>query len=60
MAKQKDELKICAYCEKSVPTVLPDEFICRKKGMVCATASCRAFIYDPQKRQVRPRLPIDE
>ena len=55
MAKQRDELKICAYCEKSVPSVIPDEFICKKKGMVCATASCRSFIYDPMKRAVRPR-----
>lgn len=55
MAKQNDELRICAYCENSIPSILPDEFICRKKGVVSATAKCRAFVYDPQKRCVRPR-----
>lgn len=55
MAKNIDESKICAYCENSQPSVLPDEFICRKKGMVSATGKCRSFVYDPLKRRVRPR-----
>jgi len=55
MAKQNKENMICAYYENAISTLLPDHFICTKKGMVSATAKCRAFTYDPQKRTVRPR-----
>lgn len=39
----------CAYCARG--TDLADgNVICRKKGVVTAGSSCRAFQYDPLKR----------
>lgn len=51
------EERICAYCEHAIRSVLPDTFICRKKGVVAANGHCLRYLYDPQKRPVRPRLP---
>ena len=47
----------CDYCARG--TKLDDENIaCLKKGIVSPGSSCRAFRYDPFKRQpARPNLP---
>lgn len=39
----------CAYCLRANP-VDAEHLLCRKRGIVPATASCRAFRYDPLRR----------
>ena len=43
----------CAYCARG-RELSEEEVACRKKGVVPAGGSCRAFRYDPLKR-VPPR-----
>ena len=49
------EERVCAYCEHAIQSILPDTFICRKKGIVSGSGHCLRYLYDPQKRTVRPR-----
>jgi len=53
MAKQKNhELeKYCRFCEYAVSLKDPDQMLCDKKGIVDAAYHCRAFRYDPLKRE---------
>ncbi len=57
MSKEPEE-RVCAYCENSIETLCDGDMICRKHGLVAAGGKCRKFIYDPQKRKVRPRRPM--
>ena len=46
----KDIKPVCALCENAVP--IDDEtMLCRKKGPMGLTDSCRAFKYDPLMRK---------
>jgi len=45
----------CSYCAKS-GTVSEEEVICRKRGIMPASASCSSFVYDPLKRD--PPRPV--
>ena len=55
--KQKPELdKLCKYCELAAPLFNPDEMLCQKRGVVNAGYHCRAFRYDPLKRDPGPAV----
>ena len=56
--KDSDEGRICALCEHGVPLFTGDAVLCRRRGPVKPTASCRRFRYDPLKRDVKPAPPI--
>lgn len=56
--KESDEDMVCALCEHGTPLFTGDTVICRKRGLVWATACCRRFRYDPLKRDVRPLPPV--
>ena len=58
--RQKDDGDdmICALCERGTPLFTGDAVLCRKRGLVWATAHCRRFKYDPLKRVVHPVPPI--
>lgn len=50
MLYNKDNRAICALCEMAVP--IDDETVlCRKKGPVSLTYTCKKFEYDPLKRK---------
>ncbi len=55
--KHKIELeRLCKFCEHAVALNSPDEMLCRKRGVVSAGYCCRAFRYDPLKRD--PGTPL--
>ena len=54
--EEYDIAKKCAFCEYASPTLDTERMICRKKGIVSAEFSCRAFSYDLMKRAPK-RLP---
>ena len=56
--KASDEDIICALCEHGTPLFTGDAVLCRRRGLVRATARCRRFRYDPLKRDIRPAPPI--
>ena len=41
----------CAVCENAALLSGEDYVLCKKKGVVRATYSCRKFSYDPLKRR---------
>lgn len=47
----------CAYCKRG-DMLGNDEIICRKHGVVTAGASCRAFVYDPLRRNPPPQVKL--
>lgn len=50
MKKKKPELEhLCRYCERAA-MLSADQMLCEKKGVVSASHHCRAFRYDPLKR----------
>ena len=60
MKKKSPELeKLCKFCERASSLNDPDRMLCRKKGIVNAGYSCRAFAYDPLKRDPGKR-PVAE
>ncbi len=49
--KARPELdKLCKYCELAASLSDPDSMLCKKRGVVNAGYHCRAFRYDPLKR----------
>ena len=50
MLFDKDIRRVCALCENAA-VIDGDTVICRRKGPMDATASCRRFKYDPLLRQ---------
>ena len=42
--------KICRFCENALDIADESTVLCRKKGVVSETGSCRSFRYDPIKR----------
>ncbi len=55
--KQKPELDtLCKYCELALSLHNPDEMLCQKRGVVNAGYHCRAFRYDPLKRDPGPAV----
>ena len=52
-----DIAKKCAFCEFASQTLDEEKMICKKKGVVHAYYSCRAFRYDLMKR-IPKRLPV--
>lgn len=60
MKKKSPEIdRLCKYCESASPLNDPDRMLCHKKGIVNAGYSCRAFAYDPLKRDPGKR-PVAE
>ena len=60
MKKKSPEIdRICKYCELASALNDPDRMLCHKKGIVNAGYSCRAFQYDPLKRDPGKR-PVAE
>ena len=62
--KQLEEFDIskkCAFCEFASKTLDESKMICKKKGVVHADYSCRAFRYDLMKRVPKriPKLPTE-
>lgn len=61
---KKDIDKYCAYCENSSSEIDAQNVICRRKGAVSKTSTCRKFQYDPTKRKppMKPRVrkPVGE
>lgn len=59
LLEEYDIAKKCAFCEYASGTLCPDRMVCKKKGVVNADYSCRAFVYDLMKRQPKrmPALP---
>lgn len=53
-----DEDMICARCVCGTPLFTGDAVLCRRRGLVWATARCRRFRYDPLKRDVKPTPPL--
>lgn len=45
----------CAYCAKG-RTINDDEVVCSRKGIVAIDFHCRAFRYDPLRRE--PPRPV--
>lgn len=43
--------RICAFCENATGIFDPDIMVCKRKGLVPKSYSCRKFAYDPIKRQ---------
>ena len=57
LCEEYDIAKKCAFCEHASKTLDSERMICKKKGIVHAEYTCRAFRYDLMKRQPR-RLPL--
>lgn len=53
---RNDEEKMCVYCAFSIDAIDENSVICRKKGMVFKTGSCRKYKYDPLKRRPPSRV----
>lgn len=63
MKNKKNEIeKICAYCEYAATLKDKNFMLCKTRGVVSCSFSCRKFLYDPLKRiPTRPMiLPVEE
>ena len=61
MKNKKHEIeKVCARCELAAPLVDEDTVLCKKRGVVSASASCRKFRYDPLKRNPAPPPSVEK
>ena len=58
MLFRKDIEPRCAYCAKG-SRVKEDEVLCRKKGIVHPESHCRAFEYDPLRRDPPPPVKLN-
>lgn len=45
---------ICANCKHGKDLFSGDAVLCKRHGIVKPTATCRRFVYDPLKRDVKP------
>ena len=55
MLFRKKIAKTCAYCAHGTK-MEAEQILCSKRGIVCADAKCRKFVYDPCKRiPVKPK-----
>ncbi len=45
-----DTERLCRYCELASPLHDEEQMLCRKRGIVSSGYVCRAFRYDPLKR----------
>lgn len=57
MLFKEKEYRFCACCAHAVDC--GEEMLCRKKGPVSKDGVCRAFRYDPLKRQPPRKACID-
>ncbi len=57
--KTPDLERMCKFCEGASALHNPDQMLCQKKGVVSATYVCRAFQYDPLKRDPGKRAVAD-
>lgn len=48
--------RVCKYCELAKKLSDPDTMLCKKRGVVSSGYVCRAFRYDPLKREPLRRL----
>lgn len=57
MKKKSPQIdRLCKYCEWASSLNDPDRMLCSKKGVVNAGYVCRAFMYDPLKRDPGRRV----
>ncbi len=49
---------ICVNCKLGTVLLSGDAVLCRKRGLVKPTGSCRKFTLDPLKRDVKPLPPV--
>ncbi len=56
--KKIDTENCCAYCEYAEFTEDEDVLICKKRGKVEASSTCRKFTYDLLKRKPRVMMEI--
>ena len=61
MKNKKNEIeKVCAYCEHAASLKDKNFMLCKTRGVVASSFSCRKFLYDPLKRiPARPTLITD-
>ena len=45
---------ICVYCRLGTVLMSGDAVLCKKRGLVKPTGTCRRFDFDPLKRKVKP------
>ncbi len=54
--KKKDIIeRTCAYCERSTRLIDSESAICKYKGAVSLSHSCRRFVFDPLKYDRAPQ-----
>lgn len=46
----------CSHCEKGIAMQNKKYVICKKRGIVTGSYSCRNYVYDPLKR-IPPKKP---
>ncbi len=52
--KNTDTLPVCALCEHATPLEGLDGVVCKYKGVVSESYTCRKFSYDMLKRDPAP------
>ncbi len=45
---------ICVYCKHGTPLCDGDAVLCKRRGLMKPTATCRRFAFDPLKRKIKP------
>lgn len=58
LLEEYDISKTCAFCEYATKTLDSEKMLCRKRGLVNACFSCRAFSYDLMKRMPKRMPPL--
>lgn len=56
---RRDIEPVCELCSAGRPSAGGDFVLCPKKGVMDAGACCPHFDYDPLRRKVRRRPPLD-
>ena len=56
--EEAELVKACVYCEKATSLATDgDHMLCKKRGIVECSYSCRKFSYDPLKRKpMQPKI----
>ena len=56
--RDNDCQKVCLNCENATILQSDDNLLCKYKGIVSEDYFCRKYIYDPLKRQPKPKNEI--
>ncbi len=52
--QDNDGDNICVYCKHGKPLYDGDAVLCKKRGLMKSTATCRRFSADPLKYKIKP------